>query len=84
MCNKSLINKNHKNKKMNKLEKIYNKVKEKGGIFKTSIICSNLFIQTDYDFCVFISISISIMMAYDPYKNESLVMTLNVEKKRSN
>jgi hypothetical protein len=65
---------------MNKLEKIYKEVKEKEDIQKTSIICSNLFIQTDYDFCVFISISISIMPAYDPHKNESLVMTLNVEK----
>jgi len=81
-CNKSLIDKNQQNNKtkMNKLEKIYNEVKEKGDIFKTSLICSNLFIQTDYDFRVFISISIPIMMEYDPYKNESLVMTLNVEK----
>jgi hypothetical protein len=80
MGNKSLIDKNDKNKKMNKLEKIYNKVKEKGDIEKTSIICSNLFIQNDYNFRVFISISISIMAAYDPYNNESLVMTLIVEK----
>jgi len=82
MCNKLLIDKNHKNNrpKMNKLEKIYNKAKEKGDNFITSIICSNLFIQTDYDFHVLISISIPIMMEYDPYKNESLVMTLNVEE----
>ena len=65
---------------MNKLEKIYKEIRDKGDIEKTSIICSNLFIQTDYDFRVFISISIPIMMEYDPYKNESLVMTLNVEK----
>ena len=37
---------------MNKLEKNYNKVKEQGDIVKTSIICSNLFIQTDYNFHV--------------------------------
>jgi hypothetical protein len=65
---------------MNKLEKIYKEIKEKDDIEKTSIICSNLFIQTDYNFRVFISISIPIMTAYDPYNNESLVMTLNVEK----
>jgi hypothetical protein len=65
---------------MNKLEKIYKEIKEKEDIEKTSIICSNLFIQTDYNFRVFISISIPIMTAYDPYKNESLVMTLNDEK----
>jgi len=39
-----------------------------------------LFIQTDFNFCVFISISIPIFTAYDPNNNESLVMTLNVEK----
>jgi hypothetical protein len=65
---------------MNKLERIYNEVKEKGDIVKTSLICSNFFIQTNYNFHVFISISISIMMQYDPYENEPLVMTLNVEK----
>jgi hypothetical protein len=65
---------------MNKLEKIYKEIKEKDDIEETSIICSNLFIQTDFDFRVFISISIPIMTAYDPYSNESLVMTLNVEK----
>ena len=65
---------------MNKLERIYNEVKEKGDTVKTRKICSNLFIQTNYDFRVFISISIPIMTQYDPYKNESLVMTLNVEK----
>jgi len=65
---------------MNKLEKNYMDIKEKDDIEKTSIICSNLFIQTNYDFRVFISISIPIMTAYDPYRNESLVMTLNVEK----
>jgi len=65
---------------MNKLERIYNEVQVHGDIGKTSLICSNLFIQTDYDFRVFISISIPIVMEYDPYKNESLVMTLNVEK----
>jgi hypothetical protein len=51
-------------KKMNKLEKIYNEIKEKDDIEKTSIICLNLFIQTDYNFRVFISISIPIMTAY--------------------
>jgi hypothetical protein len=65
---------------MNKLEKIYMDIKEKDNIEKTSIICSNLFIQTNYNFRVFISISIPIMTAYDPYRNKSLVMTLNVEK----
>jgi len=65
---------------MNKLEKIYKEIKEKEDIEKTSIICSNLFIHTDYNFRLFISISIPIMTAYDPYKNESLVITLNVEK----
>ncbi len=65
---------------MNKLEKIYKEVKEKEDIEKISIICSNFFIQTDYDFRVFISISSPIMTEYDPYKNESLVITLNVEK----
>jgi hypothetical protein len=82
-CMKLFIDKNHKNitkSKMNKLVKIYNEVKKKGDIVKTSLICSNLFIQTNYDFCVFISISIPIMTQYDPYENESLVMTLNVEK----
>jgi len=49
---------------MNKLEKIYKEIKEKDDIEETSIICSNLFIQTDFDFCVFISISIPIMTAY--------------------
>jgi hypothetical protein len=65
---------------MNKLEKIYKEIKEKVDIEKTSIICSNLFIQTNYNFRVFISISIPIMKAYDPYRNKFLVMTLNVEK----
>jgi len=49
---------------MNKLEKIYMDIKEKDNIEKTSIICSNLFIQTNYNFRVFISISIPIMTAY--------------------
>ena len=50
----SLIDKNHKNNKtkMNKLERIYNEVKEKGDIVKTSLICSNFFIQTNYNFHV--------------------------------
>ena len=65
---------------MNKLEKIYKEIKEKDNIEKTSIICSNLFIETIYDFRVFISIQIPVFTDYDPYKNESLVMTLNVEK----
>ncbi len=65
---------------MKKLEKIYKKIKEKDNIEKKSIICSNLFIETIYDFRVFISIEIPIMTDYDPYRNESLVMTLNVEK----
>jgi hypothetical protein len=65
---------------MNKLESIYTDMKEKDDNEKTSIICSNLFIETIYDFRVFISISIPIMTEYDPYRNESLVMTLNVEK----
>jgi len=55
-------------------------MKEKDDVEKTSIICSNLFIDTIYDFRVFISISIPIMTEYEPYRNESLVMTLNVEK----
>ncbi len=78
--NKSLHHKKQKKKKMNKLEKIYKEIRDKGDIEKTSIICSNLFIQTDFNFRVFISIQIPVFTDYDPYKNESLVMTLNVEK----
>ena len=77
-CIKSLDNLNHK--KMNNLEKIYKEIRVKEDIEKTSIICSNLFIQTDFNFRVFISIQIPVFTDYDPYKNESLVMTLNVEK----
>ena len=65
---------------MNKLEKIYKEIRDKDDIERTSIICSNLFIQTDLNFRVFISIQIPVLTDYDPYKNESLVMTLNVEK----
>ena len=65
---------------MNKLEKIYKEIRDKGDIEKTSIICSNLFIQTDFNFRVFVSIQIPVFTDFDPYKNESLVMTLNVEK----
>jgi hypothetical protein len=69
---------------MNKLESIYTDMKEKHDVEKTSIICSNLFIETIYDFRVFISISIPIMTAYDPYRNESLVMTSKCGKRGSN
>jgi hypothetical protein len=65
---------------MNKLERIYNEVQVHGDIGKTSLICSNLFIKTNNIFHAFISISIPIMTQYDPYENESLVMTLNVKK----
>jgi hypothetical protein len=65
---------------MNKLERIYNEVQENGDIGRTILICSNLFIQTNYNFRIFISISIPIMTCYDPYENESLVMNLNVGK----
>ena len=65
---------------MNKMEKIYKEIRDKGDIEKTSIICSNLFIQTDFNFRVFVSIQIPVFTDFDPYKNESLVMTLNVEK----
>jgi hypothetical protein len=78
--NKSLHHKNQKKKKMNKLEKIYKEIRVKDDIEKTSIICSNLFFQTDFNFRVFISIQIPVFTDYDPYKNESLVMTLNMEK----
>jgi hypothetical protein len=54
-------------------------IKEKDNIEKTSIIASNLFFQTDFNFRVFISIEIPVFTDYDPYRNESLVMTLNVE-----
>ncbi len=63
---------------MNKLEKIYKEIRDKGDIEKTSIICSNLFIQTDFNFRVFVSIQIPVFTHYDPYKNETLVMTLNL------
>jgi hypothetical protein len=53
---------------MNNLKRICNEVKEKWDIVKTSLICSNLFIQTNYDFRVFISISIPIMTQYDPMR----------------
>ena len=65
---------------MNKLEKIYKEIRDKGDIEKTSIICSNLFFQTDFNFRVFISIQIPVLTDYDPYKNESLVMTLMWKK----
>ena len=65
---------------MNKLERIYNEVQVHGDIGKTSLICSNLFVKTKSEFRVFISISIPYMMQLDPYKNESLVVTLQVEK----
>jgi hypothetical protein len=58
---------------MNKLEKIYKEIKEKDDIEKTSIIFSNLFIQTDYNFCVFISISIPIMTAVEKMGNEAIL-----------
>ena len=47
---------------MNKLEKIYNEVRDQEDIGKTSLICSNLFVKTNSDFCVFIGISIPCMM----------------------
>jgi len=59
---------------MNKLEKIYKEIRVKDDIEKTSIICSNLFFQTDFNFRVFISIQIPVFTDYDPYKNESLVI----------
>jgi hypothetical protein len=62
MSNKSLEDKNHKIKKMNKLENIYKEIKEKDDIEKTSIICSNLY------FRVFISISIPIMRAVEKWE----------------
>jgi len=65
---------------MNKLEKTFDYVKGKEDIKKTSIICLSLFTKTEYDFRVFISISIPIMTRYDPYENDSLVMSLNVEE----
>jgi hypothetical protein len=65
---------------MIKLERIYNEVKVHGDIGKTSLICSNLFVKTNSNFRVFISILIPLMMRYDPYENESLFMTLNNEK----
>jgi hypothetical protein len=40
---------------MNKLERMYNEVQVHGGIGKTSLICSNLFVKTNPDLHVFIS-----------------------------
>jgi hypothetical protein len=39
-----------------------------------------LFVKGNTDFRVFIGISIPCMTQFDPYENESLVMTLQVEK----
>lgn len=65
---------------MNKLEKIFHHVRDPSDNGKTSLICSNLFVVGLFDFRVFIDVSISTMTSYDPYRNDSLVMTLQVDK----
>ena len=62
------------------LKEIYNKVKDKGNFAKTSQRCANMFKDRVRNFCVFISVNIDCLTNYNPYENESLVITLKVDK----
>jgi hypothetical protein len=63
---------------MNKLELIFNLVKFKDNIGKTSIICSNLSHSSDFPYRVYYDLKIDIVTNLDPYKNNSLQMTLKI------
>ena len=65
---------------MNALEKIYNQIKEKGNIVVTSHRCANIFEEGVANFRVFICVSIDCLTSYNPYNNESLVLTLKVQR----
>ena len=63
---------------MNKLELIFNLVKFKDNLGKTSIICSNLSHSSDFPYRVYYDLKIDIVTNLDPYKNNSLQMTLKI------
>mgnify|MGYP000061518971 CR=1 FL=1 len=63
---------------MNKLELIFYLVKFKDNIVKTSIICCNLSNSSDFPYRVYYDLKIDIVTNLDPYKNNSLQMTLKI------
>ncbi len=65
---------------MNDLEKIFGKVRENDSSTKTSQICANLFVPME--FRVYLAMKVDCIESYDLYKNQSLQITLKVEKKR--
>lgn len=67
--------------KMNLLEHIYLLVRIKDDPIKTSVICSNLCVDSKFPYRVFHDVKIDYLTNLDPYKNNSLQMTLKVHHK---
>jgi hypothetical protein len=67
--------------KMNLLECIYLLVRAKGDPNKTSVVCSNLSVESNFPYRVFHDVKIDYLTNLYPYKNNSLQMTLKVQHK---
>jgi len=63
------------------LEHIYLLVRIKDDPIKTSVICSNLCVDSKFPYRVFHDVKIDYLTNLDPYKNNSLQMTLKVHHK---
>ncbi len=48
---------------------------------KTSVVCSNLFVESNFPCRVFHDVKIDYLTNLDPYKNNSFQMTLKVQHK---
>jgi len=48
---------------------------------KTSVVCSNLFVESNFPYGVFHNVKIDYLTNLEPYKNNSFHMTLKVQHK---
>jgi hypothetical protein len=66
---------------MNILKYIYLLVRVKDDPYKTSVVCSNLSVESNFPYRFFHDVKIDYLTNLDPYKNNSLQMTLKVQHK---
>jgi hypothetical protein len=66
---------------MNIFERIYLLVRVKDDPAKTSVVCSDLSVKSNFPYRVFHDVKIDCLTNLDPYKNNSLQTTLKVHHK---